>query len=281
MIVTSAPDRWDWAKWLPHCQHPEARDGCGERRLVFSSPADLEAFAGDDLLDRKEWTPPASGLHGGPDPSAPPLWVIVDDNCGAAEDWAGATGKRGVGRVCFVAAGPRGRRRRRLRSRHHLPAVRRGAAQAGGGGLPVTSLPEELDDAFYAVADTMSIAEAERFARTLAPWRPGRRGHLRHLRRSGPRPVGSTGYSRCPETGRGPALVGAPHPEPAVDALPDRPRPDRRGCRTGSQGDLPVRDGHALRVDRLLGFRQIRDDHHRGHLAGADPFARDGQRRVP
>jgi type VII secretion protein EccCb len=36
----------------------------------------------------------------------------------------------------------------------------------------VTSLPEELDDAFYAVADTMSIAEAERFARTLAPWRP-------------------------------------------------------------------------------------------------------------
>ena len=36
----------------------------------------------------------------------------------------------------------------------------------------MTSLPEELDDAFYAVADSMSIADAERFARTLAPWRP-------------------------------------------------------------------------------------------------------------
>ena len=36
----------------------------------------------------------------------------------------------------------------------------------------MTSLPEELDDAFYAVADTMSIAEAERFARSMAPWRP-------------------------------------------------------------------------------------------------------------
>ena len=106
MIVTSAPGSWDWVKWLPHCQHPEARDGCGERRLVFTSPAGLEAFAGDELLDRKEWTPPASGLHGGPDPSAPPLWVIVDDNCGAAEDWAGATGKRGVGRVCFVRLAP-------------------------------------------------------------------------------------------------------------------------------------------------------------------------------
>ena len=40
MIVTSAPTRWDWVKWLPHCQHPEARDGCGERRLVFTSPAE-------------------------------------------------------------------------------------------------------------------------------------------------------------------------------------------------------------------------------------------------
>ena len=73
---------------------------------MFTSPTELEAFAGDELLDRKEWTPPASGLHGGPDPSAPPLWVIVDDNCGAAEDWAGATGKRGVGRVCFVRLAP-------------------------------------------------------------------------------------------------------------------------------------------------------------------------------
>ena len=36
----------------------------------------------------------------------------------------------------------------------------------------MTSLPEELDNAFYAVADSMSISEAERFARTLAPWRP-------------------------------------------------------------------------------------------------------------
>ncbi len=43
-----------------------------------------------------------SGLQGGPDPSAPPLWVIVDDHCGAADDWAAVTGKRGVGRVCFV-----------------------------------------------------------------------------------------------------------------------------------------------------------------------------------
>jgi hypothetical protein len=32
--------------------------------------------------------------------------VIVDDHCGAAEDWAAVTGKRGVGRVCFVRLAP-------------------------------------------------------------------------------------------------------------------------------------------------------------------------------
>ena len=106
MVVSAAPSRWDWIKWLPHCQYTPVRDGCGDRRLLFASPAELETFAGDELLDRKEWTPPPSGLHGGPDPSAPPLWVIVDDHCGAAEDWAAVTGKRGVGRVCFVRLAP-------------------------------------------------------------------------------------------------------------------------------------------------------------------------------
>ncbi|MCG5433043.1 type VII secretion protein EccCb [Mycobacterium sp. MYCO198283] len=32
--------------------------------------------------------------------------------------------------------------------------------------------PEDLDDAFYAVADSMSLAEAERFARAVSSWRP-------------------------------------------------------------------------------------------------------------
>jgi S-DNA-T family DNA segregation ATPase FtsK/SpoIIIE len=106
IVVSSAPSQWDWIKWLPHCQSPATRDGCGERRLLFGSPAELETSIGDELLDRKEWMPPTSGLHGGPDPSAPPLWVIIDDHCGSAEDWAAVTGKRGVGRVSFVRLSP-------------------------------------------------------------------------------------------------------------------------------------------------------------------------------
>src|ERR1700757_4779579 len=55
---------------------------------------------------------------------------------------------------------------RGFRGRHHLSPHRRGAAQARGGGAAVTRHPDSLDDSFYAVA------EAERFARTLASWRP-------------------------------------------------------------------------------------------------------------
>ena len=55
IVVSSAPSQWDWVKWLPHVQHGLARDGCGERRLVFSSPAKLEAF-----LDEAE--PTARGV---------------------------------------------------------------------------------------------------------------------------------------------------------------------------------------------------------------------------
>ena len=230
MVVSSAPSRWDWIKWLPHCQYPGTRDGCGERRLLFGSPAELEAFAGDELLDRKEWTPPASGLHGGPDPSAPPLWVIVDDNCGVAEDWAAITGKRGVGRVCFLRLAP-GR-----------PDVGVGfdpdstywlaggvlRKRVGRRWLPVTSLrTKRLDDAFYAVADTMSIADAERFAR---PWHRGVQSARRLLVSSdGPArdllEVLGIRDARKLDVDR--LWSARQNAEPAVDAVPDRARPFR------------------------------------------------------
>ena len=258
---------------------------------MFTSPTELEAFAGDELLDRKEWTPPASGLHGGPDPSAPPLWVIVDDNCGAAEDWAGATGKRGVGRVCFVRLAPEvGSEPGCLR---HLTGV-----SASTPTPPTGSWTGCCASGWgWDTGDVAARGTRRRVLRRRRhhEHRRGREVRAQHgsvaarrrglcscdLRRSGTRPVGGSRHSRCAQAGRGPAVVGAPHPEPAVDAFPHRPRSDRRGRRTGPQGNVPVRDGNALRVDRLLGLRQVRDHHHRGHLAGAHALARDGQRRIP
>ena len=57
IVVSSAPSQWEWAKWLPHLQHEHRRDGCGERRLLFASPAELEAFFDEDPDGaRQPWT---------------------------------------------------------------------------------------------------------------------------------------------------------------------------------------------------------------------------------
>jgi S-DNA-T family DNA segregation ATPase FtsK/SpoIIIE len=189
VIVTAAPSQWEWAKWLPHLQHPAERDGCGERRLLFSSPAQLEAFLDEAEPPRAEWTAPSSGLHGGDALPTLPLRVIVDDHCTTPEDWAGLTGNNGYDGTCFIRLAP------------DVPppptsAVSFGAPRAWVGFDPSTTyrlvdgtlrkrLPpndpalfgaaprrsDELDDAFYAHADALSIPEAERFARALARWR--------------------------------------------------------------------------------------------------------------
>ncbi|MDT5117522.1 MAG: hypothetical protein QOE30_3261 [Mycobacterium sp.] len=185
IVVSAAPTEWEWTKWLPHLQHRSVRDGCGERRLLFSSPAKLESFLDEAETERAPWTPPASGLHGGDAAPVLPLRVVIDDGCGTAEDWAGLTGSAGYSGTCFLrlaTAAPLtatdgygsrnwvgfdpsttyrlvgGVLRKRLRADE--PAVY---------GVPRES--DELDGAFYAVADQMSVDTAERFARALARYR--------------------------------------------------------------------------------------------------------------
>ena len=188
IVVSSATAQWDWAKWLPHFQHPELRDGCGERRLLFGSPAELEVFFDQDPDgSRPAWSVPSSTLSDSA--AVSPFRVIVDDDCGTPEDWAGLTGALGYAGTCFV----------RLAS---SPPPRPPDALIGGAKYWVGFAPEslyrvsngalrkqvstdrrqpmygatdtksdELDDAFYAAADQLSVDEAERFARTLAPFR--------------------------------------------------------------------------------------------------------------
>ena len=187
LVVSDAPSVWDWTKWLPHMQHHSKRDGCGERRLLFSSPAQLEEFFDEAELPRSEWTPPASGLHGAGN-TVLPFRVIIDDNCGTPEDWAGLTGSAGYAGTCFVRLAPSvpppsphdafgtkswigfspettyrlvgGALRKRLPAEDLTPF----------SGVQHPS-SDELDDAFYAKADQLSITAAERFARAMARFR--------------------------------------------------------------------------------------------------------------
>jgi type VII secretion protein EccCa/type VII secretion protein EccCb len=191
IVVSAAPSQWEWAKWLPHMQHQIQRDGCGERRLMFSSPATLEAFLDEAEPPRSEWSPPPAGPHGGDGASALPLRVIVDDHCATPEDWAGLTGNSGYDGTCFIRLAPsvppappsasgfsarswvgfddaatyrliKGALHKRLGAND--PALLNALRRPG----------DELDAAFYATPDAMSVAEAERFARAMARWRaPG------------------------------------------------------------------------------------------------------------
>ena len=195
IVVSSAPTQWDWTKWLPHVQHEVRRDGCGERRLLFSSPAELEVFLDEDPAGaRQAWTQPSSGLSAGA-PSALPLRIVIDDNCGTPEDWAGLTGATGYAGTCFirlataepprpgaaVAAGARywvgfapdttyriseGMLRKRVTT-----ADRYGDARSADQYSQNSPKSDEGDDAFYATADLMSVDDAERFARSLARYR--------------------------------------------------------------------------------------------------------------
>lgn len=186
IVVSAAPTEWEWAKWLPHLQHRSMRDGCGERRLLFASPAKLETFFDEAEAERPQWSPPSSGLHGGDVTPVLPLRVVIDDGCGTPEDWAGLTGSAGYAGTCFL----------RLASAMPAPPPPSYGARNWVGFDPSTTyrlvdgalrkrLPnddpslfggvpkgsDELDEAFYATADQMSVADAERFARSLARYR--------------------------------------------------------------------------------------------------------------
>jgi type VII secretion protein EccCa/type VII secretion protein EccCb len=192
IVVSAAPSQWEWAKWLPHFQHPDLRDGCGERRLLFTSPAELELFFDQDPDgSRAAWSQPSSSFS---DTAAvSPLRVIVDDHCGTPEDWAGLTGAAGYAGTCFVrlASSPPPRPGDALMGgskywvgfapeteyrltdgvlRKQVAHDERRAQSAAMYGSSETS-SDELEEAFYATADVLDVDEAERFARTLAPFR--------------------------------------------------------------------------------------------------------------
>jgi type VII secretion protein EccCa/type VII secretion protein EccCb len=168
MVVTRQPDRWSWLVWLPHNHHDEMFDACGMRRLIFTSPAELED-ALDSELHRKgrgPWMPPS-----GPSPSTAvspnesvsvpepsPHWIIVDDNAGTPEVWESVTGQKGMAGI----------------------TVLRMATRLGTGvGFAHDEERFELREGrllhrgdFYAVADVMTESAANRCARSLARWAP-------------------------------------------------------------------------------------------------------------
>lgn len=182
MVVTARPELWEWVKWLPHAQDSGRRDGCGERRMVFGSAAEFEAYHGEELLDRNRWVPAGGPSQHAAGTDKRPLWVVIDDACGSPADWARPAPPAGVAGVCFVrlaeeAPGPGLGFDSLGFDRVSMYRVGDGIVRRADvelertGRLRGQSLGDELP--FYATADSMTIAEAERVAVSLARFRPG------------------------------------------------------------------------------------------------------------
>jgi DNA segregation ATPase FtsK/SpoIIIE-like protein len=171
MVVTGRPELWEWVKWLPHSLDPAKRDGCGERRMVFTSAREYENYHAAEIQARGAWAATSTG------PSAQgragrPLWVVIDDACGAEADWASAAPPKGLGSTCFIRlADAVGR---------GLGFARESVYEVGQGVVrkldpdqppPPGAVVPELP--FYADADALMLEEAERFARQMGQYRPG------------------------------------------------------------------------------------------------------------
>ena len=178
MVVTRHPEAWSWLVWLPHNQHDEMFDASGLRRLVFTSPTELEE-ALDAELHRKgrgPWAPPAgSSPLSMPSPmeaasgaaALGPHWVIIDDNTGTPEAWEGVTGLKGRAGITVL----------RL-------ATRPGVGIGFSGDDEQFVLREgrlRHRGAFYAVADMLAESTADRYARALARWAPMSAGELSEM----------------------------------------------------------------------------------------------------
>ncbi|GLY01608.1 type VII secretion protein EccC [Actinoplanes sp. NBRC 101535] len=86
--------RWEWAKWLPHAQHPGKNDAVGPVRLVAPSVPALEAMLDDVLVNRPRFDP------GGPPVNGPHVVVIIDGGSTAGSDHLMTEG--GVGGVTIL-----------------------------------------------------------------------------------------------------------------------------------------------------------------------------------
>lgn len=97
MVLTDDPGRWDWLKWLPHNQHPDAgrADFGGSARMVWTRVEDL--LAGADIEHGRE----AHSVGSAP---VTPHWLVICDQVRPSANWDPITrAKRGgVAGVTFV-----------------------------------------------------------------------------------------------------------------------------------------------------------------------------------
>ncbi|WP_116041411.1 type VII secretion protein EccCa [Amycolatopsis palatopharyngis] len=149
-----AKDEWEWAKWLPHAQHPTMSDGIGQLRMMAGSLAQIEQWLDEELRDRQRFSRNAT-----PPPDQPHVVIVIDDaDVTREEQIILEEGLVGVTLVDLSDSIGNLAARRGLRL--VVEEDRLGARSAGGVE-------------WFGRPDTLSVVETEALARKLSPYRVG------------------------------------------------------------------------------------------------------------
>ncbi|MFI5584117.1 type VII secretion protein EccCa [Amycolatopsis sp. NPDC051758] len=149
-----AKEEWEWAKWLPHTQHPTMSDGIGQLRMMAGSLAQIENWLDEELRDRQRFSRNAT-----PAPDQPHVVIIVDDAEVTREEQI-ILEEGLVGVTLIDLSDSIGNLAARRGLRLVVEADRLGARSAGGVE-------------WFGRPDTLSVVETESLARLISPYRVG------------------------------------------------------------------------------------------------------------
>ncbi len=153
-IVCHDPEAesWVWTKWLPHVAHPERRDGIGAERMLYGSLAELEEALASELIERGRFSRTASA-----NANRKQLVIIIDD--GYVNGTERLVSESGTDAVCVID----------LTAPADGLATRRGLSLVVGRGRVAAKTPSGAED--FAAIDSVSVADAETFARLMAKYK--------------------------------------------------------------------------------------------------------------
>ncbi|MGS2808693.1 type VII secretion protein EccCa [Nocardia sp. MW-W600-9] len=152
-IICADPDaHWAWAKWLPHVQHPSQRDGLGSARMLYTSLGELESALSTELLERGRFMR-------NPQPTQGRLHVVVVIDDGYISGNERLISESGLDSVTVLD----------LTAPENGLAARRGLQLVVADGAVSARSAAGVER--FATVDTVTVAEAEAFARTLARYR--------------------------------------------------------------------------------------------------------------
>ncbi|MGH3786826.1 MAG: type VII secretion protein EccCa [Pseudonocardiaceae bacterium] len=145
---------WEWAKWLPHVQHPSRVDGAGPMRIMAGSLAQIEELLAEQFRDR-----PRFARNAQPHGDGPHILIVIDGGeVTGAEQIILEEGLAGV--TLLDLSDSLGT----LTSRRGLQLAIEGAAIGARGATEVE---------FFGSPDSLGVVEAEAVARALCPYRLG------------------------------------------------------------------------------------------------------------